>query len=150
MSVFWTIETFCSSFPYSLSSQSSGPIILFLFLFLKWGILRYNFYIMKFTLYRYTTLINVYDCVNSTTIKYYIKYFHYPKKFYVPLYSQLLPPPQPLVTTDLISIPIALFFSECPINGVIQYVVWLLSPNIMLLRFIHDVVVSVVHSIFIA
>lgn len=48
--------------------------------------------------------------------------------------------PQPLITTDIFSVPIVLPFPECPINGTISYIafgVWLLGLRKMHLGFIH-------------
>lgn len=64
------------------------------------------------------------------------------KSFLGPLLSILTPSPHPLATTDLISVPTALSVVKCHINGIMQYTVFyvcLLSPGIMLSKFIHDV-----------
>ena len=68
---------------------------------------------------------------------YYTEYFHYLKN---PLGSACSPPsnPQLLATTDFLRSPQFCLFSECHIDGIIQYVAfpdWVLSRNNMHLNF---------------
>ena len=69
-------------------------------------------------------------------------YFPHVKSSFMLLCGGSLLPPPTLASTDLFSVPAALFFPKFHIPEVIQYVavsVWLFSFSIMLLRVFHVV-----------
>ena len=69
---------------------------------------------------------------------YHAEEFHWSKNSLCSTYKSSTPPA--LVLTDLFTVSVILFFTECHIAGIVEYVVfsyWLLSLCHIILRFLH-------------
>lgn len=105
------------------------------------GLLRHTFH--KTYHFKVYNLVRFDKCIQSCS--HYNKYtFSLPSRNSLCSFAVgFLPANSTPKPTDLFSVPIVLTFVECNINGIIEYsggfCVWLLSLNIMLLRFIHVV-----------